>query len=101
MSDQMPGGMPDLQSLMQQAQAMQEQLMQAKEVAAQQLIEGVAAGGKVTITVTGSMEFQGVRIAPELMDDVELLEDLMLAALRDATAKVNALNEEVVGGFFG
>lgn len=104
MSDQLPGmagGMPDLQALMQQAQAMQEQLVQAKEAAAEQTIEGVAAGGKVTIAVTGAMEFKSVRIAPELGEDVEMLEDLLLAALRDAMTKVNALNEEAVGGLFG
>lgn len=102
MSDpQLPGGMPDLQSLMQQAQAMQEQLMQAKEAAGEQIVEGVSAGGKVAIAVSGSMEFQSVRIAPELGEDIEILEDLLLAALRDAMTKVNELNEEAVGGLFG
>jgi nucleoid-associated protein EbfC len=101
MSDQFPGGMPDLQSLMQQAQAMQEQLLQAKEAAGEQIVEGVSAGGKVTISVSGAMEFQSVRIAPELSEDVEMLEDLLLAALRDAMTKVNALNEDAVGGLFG
>jgi DNA-binding YbaB/EbfC family protein len=98
---QMPEGMPDLQALMQQAQAMQEQLMEAKAAAGEQVMQGTSAGGKVTISVTGGMDFQSVRIAPELGEDVEILEDLLLAALRDAMVKVNELNEEAVGGLFG
>lgn len=90
--------MPDMQSLLQQAQAMQEQLVQAREEAAEQVVDGVAASGKVTISVTGGMEFQSVRISPELGEDVELLEDLLLAALRDAMTKINKINEDVVGG---
>jgi DNA-binding YbaB/EbfC family protein len=101
MSDPFAGGMPDIQALMQQAQAMQEQLAHAKEAAGAQIVEGIAAGGKVTVTVSGTMEFQSVRIAPELAEDVELLEDLLLAALRDACNKVNTLNEDAVGGLFG
>jgi DNA-binding YbaB/EbfC family protein len=100
-SDPFAAGMPDLQALMQQAQAMQEQLTQAKEAAGAQIVEGIAAGGKITIAVSGTMEFKSVRIEPELVEDVEMLEDLLLAALRDASAKVNALNEEAVGGLFG
>jgi DNA-binding YbaB/EbfC family protein len=101
MSDPFADGMPDLQALMQQAQAMQAHLAEAKEAAGATIVEGIAAGGKVTVTVSGTMEFKSVRIAPELAEDVEMLEDLLLAALRDASAKVNALNEEAVGGLFG
>jgi DNA-binding YbaB/EbfC family protein len=95
------GEPPDLQALLQQAQALQSQLADAKDAAAQQEVTGEAAGGKVAVSVTGDMQFRSVRIAPELTDDVEMLEDLLLAALHDATAKVNALNEQAVGGIFG
>ena len=88
-------------NMMKQAQAMQEQMVQAKEAAAAQTVEGIAASGKITIKATGDGQFQSVRIAPELAEDVEMLEDLLLAALRDVTAKVNELNEDAVGGLFG
>lgn len=97
MSDQQP----DLSALLQQAQAMQEQLMAARAEVAEQLVEGKAAGGHVTVTVTGDMEFKGVHIAPEMLDDAALLEDLVLAALRDASAQVAELNQQAVGGMFG
>ena len=103
MSDQIPGGMPDMQALLQQAQAMQEQLLEAREAAAQQVVDGVAAGGKVTITAMGDGSFQSVRIAPELAEDVEMLEDLLLAALRDLNTKLKELNEDAADalGIFG
>lgn len=88
---------PDLNALLQQAQALQSQLLQARDEAASKTVEGVAAGGKVRVSVTGGMEFQSVRIDPELLDDVTMLEDLLLAALRDAVEKVNAVNEEATG----
>jgi nucleoid-associated protein EbfC len=92
---------PDLSALLEQAQAMQEQLIAARAEVAEQIVEGKAAGGQVTVTVTGELEFKSVHIAPELLDDVEMLEDLILAALHDANAQVNALNQQAVGGMFG
>jgi DNA-binding YbaB/EbfC family protein len=95
----MPGGL-DLGALLQQAQAMQEQLAAAQEAQAAQVVTGTAGGGKVSIAMTGSGQFVSVSIAPDVVDpsDVELLEDLVLAALHNATAQVAELQEQSMGG---
>ncbi len=87
---------PDLGALLRQAQAMQEQLMAAQQAAAGMIHEGVAGGGKVRVSVTGTGEFQSVSIDPSVIDpsDAELLEDLVLAALRDAAARVAAASQQ-------
>src|SRR3954447_18483786 len=91
MSDEQP---IDFSALLEQAQQMQSQLMEAQAAAAEQVVEGTAGGGMVKITVNGGMEFQRVTIDPRAVDpdDVAMLEDLVLAALHDALAKVNDIN---------
>jgi nucleoid-associated protein EbfC len=91
---------PDMGDLLRQAQAMQEQLMAAQAQAAEQVVEGQAGGGVVKVQVTGSMEFRSVTISPDAVDpdDVEMLEDLVLAAIHDATAKVQELQQGALGG---
>ena len=87
-----PGGF-DFGALMEQAGQMQSQLMAAQEQAATTVVEGVAGGGAVRIAVTGAFDFQSVTIAPEAVDpdDVEMLQDLILAALRDAADEIQGL----------
>ncbi len=94
---------PDLSSLLQQAQQMQQQLMAAQAEAAEQVHEGVAGGGAVRIAVTGGMEFRGVTIRQDAVDpdDVDMLQDLVLAALNDAVGKVQAAQQEALGGLGG
>jgi nucleoid-associated protein EbfC len=91
---------PNMNDLMKQAQKMQEQLMEAQAAAAEQVVEGQAGGGVVKVTVTGGMEFQAVHIEPDAVDpdDVAMLEDLVLAAIHDAVAKVNELSQQAMGG---
>ncbi len=103
MSDETGGGMPDLSQLLEQAQAMQHQLMEAQAAAAEQVVEGVAGGGVVKVTVTGGMDFQSVTIDPQAVDpeDVEMLQDLVLAAIHDAVARVNELQQDSLGGLGG
>jgi DNA-binding YbaB/EbfC family protein len=95
----------DLSGLFAQAQAMQEQLVEAQEESASTTVEGQSGGGAVKITCAGNLEFQSISIARDAVDpaDVEMLEDLVLAAVRDTIAKVNALNAELLGplGSFG
>ena len=107
--DDAPGGF-DLGGLLAQAQNMQQQLVEAQARVAAQSVEGQAGGGVVKVTLTGGFQFTDVRIDPAAVDpaDVEMLQDLVLAALHDAVAKVNALNQEAVqamggglGGAFG
>jgi hypothetical protein len=102
-SDELGGGMPDLSQLLQQAQAMQQQLLDAQAQAAEQLVEGVAGGGVVKVEVTGGMDFRSVTIDPSAVDpdDVEMLQDLVLAAIHDAVARVNELQQDSLGGLGG
>ncbi|MEB3283823.1 MAG: YbaB/EbfC family nucleoid-associated protein [Candidatus Sericytochromatia bacterium] len=96
------GGM-DMGKLMKQAQKMQEAMQKMQEDLSSQELEGSAGGGAVTITMTGSMEVTGVRIKPEAVDpeDVETLEDLVLAALKDAKSKVDSLAQSQMGSVTG
>jgi DNA-binding YbaB/EbfC family protein len=81
-------------------QQMQQQLMDAQQTAAAQVVEGRAGGGVVTVTVTGGLEFRDVTIDPAVVDpeDVEMLGDLVLAAVRDAVTRANELNRQALGG---
>jgi len=90
----------DFGALLEQASTMQAQMAQAQAQVAEQIAEGVAGGGAVRIIVTGGMEFQAVTIQPEAVDpdDVVMLQDLILAALHDAVANVQALQAGAMGG---
>ena len=90
----------DFSALLEQAQLMQQQLAEAQAAAAEQVHEGVAGGGAVHITVTGGFEFQSVTIRPDAVDpdDVEMLQDLVLAALHDAVARVHEAQQASLGG---
>ncbi|MEY2419079.1 MAG: nucleoid-associated protein EbfC [Actinomycetota bacterium] len=95
--------MPDMGELLRQAQAMQQQLAEAQSAIAEQEVEGESGGGVVRITATGGMEFVSVRIDPDVLadGDVSMLEDLVLAALRDLSEKVTELNADALGGLSG
>jgi DNA-binding YbaB/EbfC family protein len=91
---------PDLGSLLSQMQQMQQHLMDAQATAAATVVEGRSGGGAVKVTVTGGMAFESVVIDPSVVDpnDIEMLQDLILAAVRDAVAQANDLNSEALGG---
>jgi DNA-binding YbaB/EbfC family protein len=95
-----PGG-PDLGNLLSQAMEMQQQVMAAQAQAAETEVEGQSGGGAVRVVVTGAMEFRSVEISPAAVDpdDVEMLQDLVLAALHDAVSCVNELQEQSLGSF--
>ncbi|WP_216213444.1 YbaB/EbfC family nucleoid-associated protein [Amycolatopsis aidingensis] len=97
------GGMPDMQQILQQAQQMQEQLVAAQEELAATEVTGTAGGGLVTATVSGGMELKGLSIDPKVVDpeDTETLSDLVVAAVRDATASAQKLTEEKLGPLAG
>jgi DNA-binding YbaB/EbfC family protein len=94
---------PDMGELFRQAMAMQEQLVAAQAVASSTTVEGRAGGGLVRITMTGDGQPTGVTIDPEAVDpaDVEVLEDLVLAALRDAVGRVQQLQAGAIGDLGG
>lgn len=91
----MGGGM-NMQSLMQQAQQMQSDLEVAKEEISAKEIIGSAGGEMVTVTLTGDKIMKGISINQDVVDpeDVEMLEDLIMAAWNDASKKVDAFVEE-------
>ena len=91
---------PDMNALLKQAQQMQQQLIDAQAAAAGQVYEGQSGGGVVKVRVTGGMDFESVDIDPAAVDpdDVEMLQDLVLAAVRDAVGKVEAASQAAMGG---
>ena len=98
-----PGGQPNMQALLKQAQQMQAQMAEAQERLAATEITGTAGGGLVTVTVSGAGEVLGVKIDPKAVDpdDVETLEDLVLAAIRDGQTQAHELGEEAMGPVAG
>jgi nucleoid-associated protein EbfC len=93
------GGQPDMQALLKQAQKMQQDLAAAQQRLAETTVEGSAGGGLVSATVTGSGDLVALHIDPRAVDpdDVETLEDLVLAAVRDAADKAHALQATTMG----
>jgi nucleoid-associated protein EbfC len=93
----------DMSGLLAQAQAMQEQFLNAQQELAEMQIEGSAGGDLVTATVTGSGELVGLVITPEAVDpsDTETLADLIVAAVRDATNKAQAVAASKLGPLAG
>jgi DNA-binding YbaB/EbfC family protein len=96
--------MKDLMKMMKQVQDIQGRMQQMQEELAALQVEGQSGGGLVKVTLNGKMEPRGVKLDPSLMkpEDVEMLEDLILAAFQDAKGKVeDALQSkmrEVTGG---
>ena len=93
----------DMGSLLEQAQAMQQRLMEAQAAAAEQVVEVQAGGGVVRVTVTGGLEFRSVKIDPRVVDptDVEMLEDLVLVAVNEAQKKASDLAKEEMSRLTG
>jgi DNA-binding YbaB/EbfC family protein len=93
----------DMSGLLAQAQAMQEQFLNAQQELADMQIEGSAGGDLVIATVTGSGELVGLVIKPEAVDpsDTETLADLVVAAVRDATNKAQAVAASKLGPLAG
>ena len=94
---------PNMQQLMKQAQKMQQQMVQAQAELAEKQVTGTAGGGLVTATVTGAGEVVSLKIKPEAVDpdDVESLEDLVVAAIRDASANAQELQSQAMGPLAG
>ena len=90
----------NIQKMMQQAQQMQENLQkQLKEAT----VEATAGGGMVTVVMNGVKEIQRLRIDPEVVsaDDVEMLQDLIVAAVSDAQRRADELASQRMGGMMG
>ncbi|CAA9358075.1 MAG: Nucleoid-associated protein YaaK [uncultured Nocardioidaceae bacterium] len=104
MTDTNPfGGGFDVNALLQQAQAMQEQMVAAQQELAEAEVDGTVADGLVTVTVNGTGELLRVKIRANSFDpaDTEDLEDLVVAAYRDARARSDAMAAETFGPLTG
>ena len=93
----------NMQQIMKQAQAMQRKLQQAQEQLAEEEVTGTAGGGMVEVTLKGDKTPVAVSINPDAVDpdDVEMLEDMVLAALQDALKQAEELSNELLGPLAG
>jgi len=98
-----PGGKKGMKDLMKQAKKMQDEMMKAQEELANKIVEGTSGGGMVKVTMSGGGDFVGIKLDPEVVDpeDVEMLEDLIIAAVNEAHDKIAKTNEEEMGKLTG
>jgi DNA-binding YbaB/EbfC family protein len=89
--------------MMARIQKLQEQAMRAQQDLEEQVVDGTAGGGAVSIALTGGMKVRSLKIDPEVVDasDVEMLEDLVTAALNEALQKVQGLQAQQISGLAG
>ncbi len=99
----MPGMGGNMGGLMAQVQKLQEEMGKTQEALGQEELTVSAGGGAVTIVITGHREFKSITIKPEVIDpnDVEMLQDLLLAAVNDAVTAAKDLEEERMGALTG
>ncbi len=91
---------PQYQKMMKQVQQMQADMAKAQEQLAFETVQASAGGGMVTVEATGSVELKSIKIDPEAVDpkDVEMLEDMILAAVNEALRSAQDLASKKMGG---
>ena len=94
---------PNMQQLLQQAQKMQQEMLEAQEALKDEVVEASAGGGMVTVRVAGDMTVKSITIDPQAVDpeDVELLQDMVLAAVNEALRSAQELAASKLGGIAG
>jgi hypothetical protein len=92
-----------MQQLLKQAQKMQEDMMKAQESLKDEVVEASAGGGMVTVQVTGDQVVKSIKIDPQAVDpdDVELLADMVLAAVNEGLRSAQELAASKMGGITG
>ncbi len=92
-----------MRDMMRQAQQMQAQMEKAQHALSEEIVEGSSGGGAVTATITGQLELKTLTISKDVVDpeDVEMLQDLVLAAVTDALEKAKARQAEKLGAITG
>ena len=95
--------MPNMQQMMQQVQKMQQEMEAAQEELKSEIVEASAGGGMVTVKVSGDLEVKAVTIDPSAVDpdDVEILADMVLAAVNEALRSAQELASAKLGGIAG
>ena len=99
-----PGGMPgNMNNLMKQAQKMQRQMEEAQKELEEKEITATAGGGAVEVTVSGKREITKIKLSEEVVDpdDIEMLEDLIMAATNEALRMAEEANNELMGKMTG
>jgi DNA-binding YbaB/EbfC family protein len=94
---------PNMQQMLKQVQKMQQDMMEAQEQLKHEVVEASAGGGMVTAKVSGDLELKDLRIDPGAVDpeDVELLQDMVLAAVNEALRSAQELAATKMGGVSG
>lgn len=87
--------------MMKQMQKLQEDMARAQERLAEETVSASAGGGAVTVTMTGALEFADIQISPDATDDLELLQDTIVAASNEAMRKAQLLANERMGAIAG
>ncbi|MDD4211524.1 MAG: YbaB/EbfC family nucleoid-associated protein [Clostridia bacterium] len=92
-------GGANIGQLMQQAQKMQEKMAQAQEELANEVVTATSGGGMVEVQMTGKKQLVKISLKKEVVDpdDVEMLEDLILVAINEASKKADELSEDKMG----
>jgi len=92
-----------MQQMLKQVQKMQEDMMAAQEALKDELVDASAGGGMVTVQVTGDLVIKSITIDPQAVDpdDVELLQDMVLAAVNEALRAAQELASSKLGGIAG
>lgn len=88
----------NLSGLLQQAQKMQQEMQKAQEDLAKLELTGIAGGSLVTVTMTGLYAVRRVHIDPSLLNDAEMLEDIVTAAINDAVNRITESKQEKMAG---
>ena len=94
---------PNLNALLQQAQKMQQEMMEAQERLKDERVEATAGGGMVKVVMTGDLELKELTIDPDAVDpeDVEMLQDMVLAAVNEGIRAAQERAEAKMGGIAG
>ena len=94
---------PQYNKMLKQVQEMQAKMARAQEELAEESVESSAGGGMVTVVMTGSLEVREVRIKPDAVDpdDIEMLQDLVVAATNEALRAAQDLASRKLGGATG
>jgi nucleoid-associated protein EbfC len=94
---------PNMQQMLKQVQKMQAEMMAAQEQLKEEVVEASAGGGMVTVTVSGDLNVKSIAIDPEAVDpeDVELLQDMVLAAVNEGLRAAQELASKKLGGITG
>ena len=98
------GGMPgNMNNLMKQAQRMQRQMEENKRALEEKEFTATVGGGAVEVVVSGKKDLKSLTISPDAVDpdDVEMLQDMILAAVSEAMKQVDAESEKLFGGMGG